>query len=425
MGLLDILRQRFGRRLVPHTSSIGAAGSPVPPARPASSVSFAVSDVSPAVHPLPEMAYRAAVECQLEPPPSPLSPAERLQAFGDDADVRRTEPEDRRPVEACSRYRGRLLAGLHDHPFLSAAHLAFAHHRPLTISPDMIWLLILQGFATHLNNHAETLRPRLVKHQGQVRITIRRDDFVKGSPENPWEEVFAAFSTAVREHIGAETHDLLLPRFSTTGDVERAAAEVVLLAAMQRYFDFGLTTFCGIPSVTLEGDVEDWDQVILRTRTLAEFGLEWWVSMLVPILEEFPRARRGEVRPGFWRSLYKENDDSGGPYLTGWVTAFFPYLVDLEDGQPTRRNPFLTTPGWAQWHDEAPPSLPRRRLSGTGPTFAELPSGLSRAPFRWQYLWRSYRMEFLAGFVGVSQDAESLALRPEIGWAVREAGRQS
>jgi len=34
-------------------------------------------------------------------------------------------------------------------------------------------------------------------------------------------------------------------------------------------------------------------------------------------------------------------------------------------------------------------------------------------------------MEFLGGFVGVSQDEASLALRPEIGWAVREAEQSS
>jgi hypothetical protein len=31
-------------------------------------------------------------------------------------------------------------------------------------------------------------------------------------------------------------------------------------------------------------------------------------------------------------------------------------------------------------------------------------------------------MEFLAGFVGFTQEADSLRLRPKIGWAVREAG---
>ncbi len=57
----------------------------------------------------------------------------------------------------------------------------------------------------------------------------------------------------------------------------------------------------------------------------------------------------------------------------------------------------------------------------TGPRLANLPSGLSKAPFRWDYLERSFDMEFLGGFVGVAQNPESLNLRPEIGWAVREA----
>jgi hypothetical protein len=56
-----------------------------------------------------------------------------------------------------------------------------------------------------------------------------------------------------------------------------------------------------------------------------------------------------------------------------------------------------------------------------GPRLGDLPSGLSKAPFRWNYLDQSFDMEFLGGFVGVSQDKETLAMRPEIGWVLREA----
>ena len=48
-------------------------------------------------------------------------------------------------------------------------------------------------------------------HRGRVQIDVRRDDFVKGSPENPWPEVFAEFSTKVRDHVGP-TLDRFLPR---------------------------------------------------------------------------------------------------------------------------------------------------------------------------------------------------------------------
>jgi integrase len=57
---------------------------------------------------------------------------------------------------------------------------------------------------------------------------------------------------------------------------------------------------------------------------------------------------------------------------------------------------------------------------GHGPTTGAFPSGLARAPFLWNYLDRSFEMELLGGFVGVRQEADSLRLRPEIGWAVRE-----
>jgi hypothetical protein len=50
-----------------------------------------------------------------------------------------------------------------------------------------------------------------------------------------------------------------------------------------------------------------------------------------------------------------------------------------------------------------------------------IPGGLSKVPCRWQCLDQYFEMEFLSGFLGVAQDEETLALRPEIGWAVREA----
>ncbi|XOF35425.1 MAG: DUF4419 domain-containing protein [Candidatus Electrothrix sp. YB6] len=53
-------------------------------------------------------------------------------------------------------------------------------------------------------------------------------------------------------------------------------------------------------------------------------------------------------------------------------------------------------------------------------TTEEFPSGLACAPFCWQYSDHSYAMKFLGGFIGVRQEAETLRLKPEIGWAVRE-----
>ena len=98
-------------------------------------------------------------------------------------------------------------------------------------------LTLAQGLANHVNNHAEEMRPRLVPHQGKTLIQVQRDDFVKGSPENPWAEVWPEFSSAIKKAIGAEAHSLILSDFSTTGPTERAASEIVLMDCVQSYFD--------------------------------------------------------------------------------------------------------------------------------------------------------------------------------------------
>jgi hypothetical protein len=342
-----------------------------------------------------------------------------MEAAGRQPPIAPPEATPSRPVEACTRYHGRLVANIVFHPVVAAVHRAFTDHRPLRLTPDAIWLMIAQAVANHVNAHADELRPRLVQHQGKVKIEVRRDDFVKGSPENPWPEVFAGFSRQISHHVGP-TLDLFLPAFSTTGPAERAAAEVVLLDAVRSYFEYTLSTLCGIPAITLEGTPEDWEALAGRAEAFAEFGMGRWVGILLPILRQFVRASQGDVEAAFWRSLYKLHSQSGGPVITGWITAFFPYLKDYRTGRATLPVRGLLGAGEHGMEAMLYPGEGRERGFAHGPRIESLPAGLSKAPFRWEYPDRAFDMEFLGGFVGVAQDETTLALRPEIGWAVRE-----
>lgn len=367
-----------------------------------------VSDVTPAQSPLPEVCAQVAVEALLNEPPSVF----RRPRPGTVA----LRPS---PVEACSRSHDQLIAHIFFHPVVAAIHLAFSDHRPLVLSPDMLWLLVLQGFANHVNANAEKLRSKFVQHEGRATIEVRRDDFVKGSPTNPWPEVFDEFSRRIRAHMGAATHDLLLPNFSTTGAVERAAAEVVLMNAMQSYFSYELHTICGIPQIVLEGATGDWALLAERTHDIGTFGLGWWTETLLPILDEFIAASGGRVNSDFWQSIYKVNGGSGGPYIHGWITAFFPYLKGHRS-QELNKNRFLTDGGEPLQELLYPSASKQVQQCWHGVKTPEFPSGLARAPFRWIYFDDSFDMQFLGGFVGVRQDSETLRLRPEIGWAVRD-----
>lgn len=407
-----------------------------------SSKVFEVAEVPQADTPLPEVPYYMAVEALLRADGPQWLHQWWYKNLADKTDLKdrelyqwlyeglidKTDLEDavasspnpaKKTIESCSQYRGQLVAIVGCHPVIEAFHKAFNDHRPLCLSPDIFWQLIIQGLANHINANAEQLRSQFVKHQGKLAITIRRDDFVKGSPENPWSEVFGEFSAKIRQHIGEATHQLLLPTFSTTGLVERAAAEIVLLEGVQSYFEYEFVTLCGIPKIKLEGTTADWQELLQKTKPLASFGLQWWINPLTPILEQFIAAAQGKPDQVFWQSAYKLNDlGSGGPYVTGWITAFFPYLKDEQTGKSNRQNPWLTTGGRPM--EEL--LYPINNEGSSGLTTDNFPTGLAKVPFRWNYLKFSYNMEFLAGFVGIKQDPEELFLRPEIGWVVRETG---
>ena len=290
--------------------------------------------------------------------------------------------------------------------FIEAVHTAYAKHYPLVLSPDHIWTCIVQGFAAHVNQNAEKLRHLFVEHEGKKIIEVERDDFVKSSPHNPWPEVFPEFSFQIRSHIGEKTHDLLIPTFTTTGPVEKAAAEIVLMNAFKDYFSYRLHTVCGIPQITLEGTVDDWKQLRERALGLAQFDLQWWIDPLKPILDQFVAAVEGHVDKSFWSSIYKQvTIASGGPYISGWIVSLFPYM-------DTQKNHWLKY-SWQDWK-----SRMTERQFGFGATSDLFPPGVTTTPFIWHYFGQNFKMYFYAGFIGASQDPVTLHIHPEIGWAV-------
>jgi hypothetical protein len=317
------------------------------------------------------------------------------------------------------------LAGVGGHPLLAAVHRAWCDHRPLALSPDMLWVTILQGLALHVRNNAEALRRRFVSHDGGKVIAVSHDGLHDGSPENPWPEVVAMLTAGVREEIGRDK-DWLAADFSTTGRVERTAAEIVLLDAMSPYFEYRVYAGCGIPAVTLEGSVEDWRKLADKVGRLADFELDWWLRHLRPIADHFVRAASGRPDMNFWRNIYKRLDQYGGYIVSGWIAKLFPYLKHFQTGDFTERNRLLE--GRFEPYPSAPavPVMAERanRFAAAEPGISpgSVPTGLSGPPFTYHgRRGEPLAMDLLGGFVGVTHDPATGALRPKLGWAVRRA----
>lgn len=315
------------------------------------------------------------------------------------------------PVEALYTSTRDLVIASDAHPLAAAAREAFYEHRPLVLSPDVIWFCLAQGLAHHINLNAERLRHRFVRHEGKKKLVVVRPDFLLGQP-NPWHEVFATFSAQIAENVG-KLRDLVVADFSTTGPVERAASEIVLMDAFQAYFEYEMHIGCGIPSITLTGTIADWKSVRQRAAMLAELDLEHWARVLLPVLDEVVATAEGEDRRTFWQSFFHYESGSGGQELTGWIHVLFPYLSDLKGGLVP--NPHLDT--WRGDFETVRARADEWQLQG--PSIEQLPSGLASAPvLASDSSGHETTLRFIAGLFGVTQDRETGALEPEMGWAI-------
>lgn len=91
------------------------------------------------------------------------------------------------------------------------------------------------------------------------------------------------------------------------------------------YFTRKIILRCGIPSITLEGEKEDWEKILVRLDKLDKFGDEpaKWAMLLRPILKHFVSAFDGQPDIEFWNSVCHYHPGGSGPsYVSGWITAF-------------------------------------------------------------------------------------------------------
>ncbi len=305
------------------------------------------------------------------------------------------------------------------HPLALAVHKAFSEHRPLQLTPDIIWITLAQGFAQHINNHAETLRSRFVRHQGKEKLIVEVLDTPIQSQQ--WAEKIEEWVLQIRDLVGADYYRLLECNFSTTMPISRTVSHVVMMDAFGQYFDFVMLCICGIPEVTLLGTVEDWQSIRDLVKSMAQYDLEWWTARMLPICDEFIATASGKPSLDFWRCIYKPAAVYGADLITGWLADLFPYLQDGRTHTPTVRNPLL-----AMDRCELPNTADREsqdlffpKVDGIAPR--RIPLGLSMVPiaFKVANTGKEYPLDLVAGFIGVSQDAQHLTLQPELGWMLR------
>lgn len=299
--------------------------------------------------------------------------------------------------DQCMKYAG-------NDAFYGGLKWAYANHMSVTISPDMIWLLISQGFARYVNAHPEEMRQQLVSHDGKLDLVVKSQEDLF-SEKADWPTLISDFTAQIDSYTKHDIAKTITADFTTTTPAERIASQITLMESVKEYFTYTIErSACGIPSIAITGTPDDWRQVMAKTKKLEIYdGIGKWAKSLEPLLQEFVNAAEGNPNQKFWLDIVRKGvvdklkggGCSSTPHtkLDGWILKFFPDENGLAQNEVS--------------HEKDMP----KQLVRVGFDYKVLSpedgSILSEIP-----------MELWAGFMGVEVDTLSNMLTPKIGWMV-------
>lgn len=314
-------------------------------------------------------------------------------------------PQEKHKIVAASFLKDKLIATDKD-IFFQCMILSYSDHRPVCISPDMVWMLISQGFARYVNAHPEELRDQLVYHTGKMDLVVESKNDVLSNKAD-WEQLLDGFAAQIDKHTKGNIATTLMADFSTTSLAERIASQITLMESVKAYFNYReISLSCGIPTVTLTGTPQDWQRVLDKTRQLKQYGLNEWIQSLEPILQEFVHAAEGTPDQKFWKGMVKKHRvkelygsgcGSDAPTkLDGWMLKLFPDKDGKTFDYVTKNHHMPTERVRVNFKHIVMEPVQGDTISETN-------------------------MELMAGFVGIELNSATGAMTPKIGWLVRLA----
>ncbi|PLB36002.1 DUF4419 domain-containing protein [Aspergillus candidus] len=213
-----------------------------------------------------------------------------------------------------------------NHGFVWAVFHAYSDHHHLTLRPEDVWFSILTQLGFFVNAHAEELRSFFVAHEGQKELKV----YDVGTVETVDFGRMALYMTSLIEKnvVDEDLRNWIMPDFSTTTESDKVVGAILMMGALQKYFSYTMSTLCGIPSVTLLGEREDWARMVTKLDKLRQLGDEpaRFAQLLRPVLNHFVASFDRPDAPDvltFWsKCAHEESMGSGPDYLTGWITVF-------------------------------------------------------------------------------------------------------
>jgi hypothetical protein len=316
-----------------------------------------------------------------------------------------------------------LYVPCRNNALIQTVHECYANHRPLVLSPDVIWLAICQGISIHVNQKFDSLETKLFKKNKPKQLVVRNDSLGMGAKH--WKDFIADISGLTRKYTKGDFYSYVVANHSTTTSIERTAFQVTLLETYKKAFTYVGKSGCGIPAITLRGTKQDWMKIRKQLSGLDSIGLGEWHKGLEPVLDEFVNVYDNKIDTAFWRDIYKDRVEYFASGTSGWIIKFFPYVKTLEfnNAENEMRDDGSTRAEEVYQKNEY---ISGSRYLESRLSTDDFPSGVSKADVTWNnYLDpnkpETKQLMLCSGFFGMKQN-KNKSLEPLISWAVLDKG---
>ena len=95
----------------------------------------------------------------------------------------------------------------------------YDNHRPLVLTPDIIWLAICQGISIHINEHYDALKNVMFTEDKPDKITVRNDSLEYSAKH--WKNLIASFANETKKYTHDDFYSFLVSEFTTTTAIEK------------------------------------------------------------------------------------------------------------------------------------------------------------------------------------------------------------
>ena len=289
-----------------------------------------------------------------------------------------------------------LLEGVGGNTIITCAHLAYAHHLPLSLDINDFWLAFLQGLSIHIASLVDAAQITEISTE----ISAHINGLFRFENPNVWGNAIHQFFLKAEPYLNLDSK-LLLPKFGGQSYLYQHAYQGAVLGTLNGKVNYKAKGRCGLEQLVVGGSKHEWMDFRKRVMEIAgifSINIRWWTDNLVVMINGLIRCLDGVILPRdlkWWKNFYYEKDGQ----VFGHILKLFPYLNFVEDSLV--RNTFTFNQGM---------------------NFNQFP------PSKSEMIVKCYRrtkivekeIKISSGFLGCTQDPVGLEIKPIVGFIVSE-----